>query len=102
MKNIALLSTLTLSFTLLTACGGGGSVRSDSIAQRGIGADTALINKGRGAKQAQVSAAQAKQYDRQRSEGDKEMDYQERQDERASKQRNRNIGTLSNILGVFR
>jgi hypothetical protein len=89
---------------LFLGCSSEVNVRSDSTSQRGIGKDTTLINKGRGAKQAQVSAAQAKQYDRQHSEGDKEMDYQQRMDgimeEIQKNQRHRNIGSLQNLLDI--
>jgi hypothetical protein len=62
-------------------CGGSANVRSDSVTQRGMRADTALINERRRAraKAAQVTAAQEKHYNLARRLSNSEMEYQEKE-----------------------
>lgn len=101
-KSVLLLSSTLFLSTILVGCGGTAPVREDSVAVQGMGSDAALINARRGRADAQISAAQEQQYERQRRVADAEMEYQDRQDERAFKQANRRVGLFGSILGAVR
>lgn len=63
-----------------------------SVASQGAGSDTAYLNASRGRADAQVTAAQAEQYSRQRQQVKEEMELEQQKRQ----------GTIDNVNGMLR